>query len=404
MLIHGAYQQRGGEDVSLDRVISMLESRGHRVVTYRRDNREILDHGVVDRARLATGTIWSLEAQRDIGALIRRERPDVAHVFNTFPLISPAGLAACHRAGVPVVFKVPNYRLTCANAYLYRDGGRCEDCLHRTIKWPAVLHACYHGSRARSALVAGMITTHSVLRSWTRHVDVVLAVSEAVRRILVDAGIPDRCIEVCHNMVTPDPGDRSPGELGEGALFVGRLSPEKGVDVLLAAARRVPELPVRIVGDGPQRAPIEDEVRRGGLSNVELMGAVPMDRVFDLMRRARVLVVPSQWHEPFGNVVAEAFACGLPVIVSDLGALPELVPPEVGRVIGASDVGALADALRWAHGATDELAAMGRAARARYLEAFTVERAYDRTMEIYGLAAERAARRSSDARQRRLRS
>jgi len=371
----------------------MLEERGHRVVRYQRENDDIRDYGSLDRIRLAGRTIWSLESQRELTQLIRRERPQLAHVFNTFPLVSPSGLAACTRAGVPVVVRVANYRAACANAYLFRDGHNCEECLGRSLKWPAVVHGCYHDSRAQTAVVAASLSVHRVLDTWVRHSDVLQAVSEAVRDLLVRSGLPKDHIEVCHNMVAPDPGDRDRSGPDEGfALFVGRLSPEKGLDVLLDAVAQVPELALKIVGDGPERARVERVVRERGLTNVAVLGSLDRAAVFDTMRRARVLVVPSQWHEPFGHVVTEAFSSGLPVIASDLGAFPELITDPVGVVFPAKDTVARARALRLFLDAS-VASRMGRAARDRFLSEFTATAIYERTMEVYALATERSARR-----------
>jgi glycosyltransferase involved in cell wall biosynthesis len=402
LLAHNRYQQPGGEDVGYAQNVDLLETRGHRVVRYERSNDEIAGYGLLDRARLAAGTTWSISTARALGDVLRRERPDVAHFINTFPLISPSAFAACHRAGVPVVLTVPNFRLTCSNAYLYRDGHICEDCLHRRVKWPGVVHGCYHDSRAESAVVASMLTIHGILGTWTRHVDALLAVSGAVRDVLLEAGLPPEVVHVRHHFVSVDPGTR-PAGAGDFALYVGRLSPEKGLDVLLDAARGVPELPVRIAGDGPERARLEQRVASERLEHVTLLGHQDRAAVTRLMLTARALVVPSQWYEAFGHVVDEAFACGLPVIASDLGALPELVDATVGRVFRASDPGDLAAHLRWAASAQAEVEALGHAARRRYEERFSPAPAYERLMDLYDLAADRFSRRSGGS-QRRSRS
>lgn len=401
LLAHNTYQQPGGEDVGYDQNAELLVARGHRVVRYERDNSEIAEYGMLRRGRLAAQTVWSVQTQRDLSRLLARERPDIAHFINTFPLISPSAFSACHRAGVPVVLTVPNFRLTCANAYLYRDGRVCEDCVGRRVKWPAVLHRCYHDSRPQSAVVASMLTAHGVLGTWHRGVDAVLAVSHAVRTKLIEAGLPAEAVHVRYNFVADDPGPRPPAQVGDFVLFVGRLSPEKGLDVLIEASSRVPELPLRIAGDGPERSRLESLIAQRHLDHVELLGRQDRASVFELMRSARVLVVPSQWHEAFGHVVDEAFACGLPVIAGDLGALPELVDDSVGRTFPARDAAALARHLRWAWTHPEELGRMGLAARARYESDFSSAPAYERLLEVYAVAAERFGRRRSGASHRR---
>ena len=394
LLAHNRYQQPGGEDVQFDADVALLRRHGHDVVTYERDNAEIDAYGAGQKARLAVDTVWSARSARDVTALLGDERPDVAHFFNTFPLISPSALAACHRAGVPVVLSVPNYRFACSNSYLFRDGHVCDDCLQRTVKWPAVWHRCYRDSYGQSAVVASSLTIHRVLRTWGRHADVLLAVSDAVRDVVLEAGWPADLVHVRRNTLAADPGPRPPGPDDGTALFVGRLSAEKGVTTLIDAAATVPDVRVRIAGDGPDRPALEERRRARGATNVELLGSLPRDDVLDLMQRARVLVVPSAWREPFGYVTIEAMACGLPVIASDRGGLRELVDASVGRVFRAGDARALAEHLRWAASRPDEARALGTAARARFITEHSADAGYHRLVELYELSAARLAQRT----------
>jgi glycosyltransferase involved in cell wall biosynthesis len=399
LLVHNRYQQPGGEDVQFESDAASLERRGHAVVRYERHNDEIDGYGRLGKVRLPVETVWSRRSARDLTALLAGgDRPDVAHVYNTFPLISPSALATCHRFGVPVVLSVANYRLECSNAVLYRDGHVCEDCVRRTVKWPAVRHRCYRQSVPQSAVVASALTIHGVLGTWARHADVLLAVSDAVRDLLVGAGWPADLVHVRHNTVEPDPGPRPVGADAGFALFVGRLSPEKGIGTLVDAAAAVPDLPVRIAGDGPSRAELEERARERGAGNVTFLGRRPRPEALDLMRAARVLVVPSVWREPFGYVAVEAMACGLPVIASDAGGLRELIGPEVGRTYRAGDVAALAAHLRWAADRPEEVERLRPAARARFEATFSSEAGYDRLVELYELGAERFARRQGSHR------
>jgi glycosyltransferase involved in cell wall biosynthesis len=403
LLVHNRYQQPGGEDVMFETDAATLERRGQRVLRYERSNDEIAAYGPLERARLAVDTTWSVRTHRELRRLLRDERPAVAHFYNTFPLVSPSALAACHRAGVPVVLSVANFRLTCANAYLYRDRHVCRDCVGRPVKWPAVWHRCYHDSAAESAVVAAMITVHGAIGTWRRKVDLLVAMSDAVKDVIVAAGWPDELVVVRYSAVEPDPGPRPEGPDEGYLLFAGRLSPEKNVATLLRAAARVPDVPVRIVGDGPDRAMLEDQARAAGLGNVVFLGRRPRDEVLALMKRARALLVPSAWYEPFGYVVVEAFACGLPVIASDLGALPELVDASVGRIFPSNDDEALAAALRWAADHPEVLAPMGRAARARFEASFTSDAGYASLVAVHELAQQRFAARTTAVAGARLR-
>ena len=225
---HNYYQQPGGEDECFHIETNLLESEGHEVVRYTRHNDDIMR---MNRMRVAKNTIWNRRTYAEIRDLIQRERPDVMHCTNTFPLISPAAYYAAQREGVPVVQSLHNYRLICANGQFLRDGKTCEKCLSKATPWPAVYHACYRDSVLGSAVVAGMLTYHRISRTYQEHVNVFVALTEFARSKFIEAGIPAHKISVNPNFLTinPEPGSGSGGY----AVFVGRLSPEKGIDILL---------------------------------------------------------------------------------------------------------------------------------------------------------------------------
>ena len=262
LLCHEFYRQFGGEDQSFLDEAAMLRSKGHEVVEYTRHSDEIARSS---RVGTAIRSVWNAAAYREVRAIIRRERPDIMHCTNLFPLISPAAYKAAHDEGVPVVQALRNYRLVCPSATLVRDGKVCEDCLGKAVPWPAVRHGCYQKSRLGSAVVATTFGIHNVKGTW-KHVDCFYTPSHFARSVFMRAGIPAEQIEVKPNSVVPDPGVGS----GDGgyALFVGRLAPEKGIGTLLKAWAELDEdFPLHVIGDGACRGLVEAAAARIGGSS-----------------------------------------------------------------------------------------------------------------------------------------
>jgi glycosyltransferase involved in cell wall biosynthesis len=386
LAVHNSYQEPGGEDQVFLAEAALLERNGHQVVRYKAHNDRAAE---MSRLTLAGTALWNHSTYRKLRVLIRRERPHVAHFHNTFPLVSPAGYYAAKAEGVPVVQTLHNYRLLCPNALFFRDGRVCEDCMGKAIAWPGVVHKCYRGSRAASGLVAGMLATHRALRTWTEMVDVYVALTEFARLKFIEGGLPAGKMSVKPNFVLPDPG---PGSGGEGhALFVGRLSPEKGVGTLLAAWERLQgRVPLKIVGDGPLKKQVVEATGRH--PRMQYLGHRPVEKVHALMQEAGVLIFPSGWYETFGLVVAEAFATATPVIAADVGAIDELV--EHGRVglrFRPGDPKDLAAQVEWFLSHPEKHARMRREARAKFEASYTAERNYQSLMGIYRSASKNAA-------------
>lgn len=385
LFIHNYYQQPGGEDRVYEVESNHLEEHGHRVVRYTVHNDQIRRKNLI---AVAGATLWNVATFRELRSIIRRERPQVAHFHNIFPLVSPAAYYAVKAEGLSIVQTLHNYRLLCPNALFFRDGRICEDCLGRFVPWPSVVNRCYRGSLAASGAVAAMLTMHRVLGTWSRMVDVYIALTEFARRKFIEAGFPPEKIVVKPNFVYPDPG------VGEGkggyVLFVGRLSPEKGVSTLLAAWELLGgRVPLRIVGDGPLAEQVAEAVER--MPGVEWVGRKSIEEIYTLMGEASLVFVPSEVYETFGRVVIEAFAKGTPVVVSAIGALAELVDPgRTGLHFRPGDPEDLAAKVEWAWSHPRELAEMRREARAEYEAKYTAERNYEMLMDIYQLAISRA--------------
>ncbi|MFZ0466837.1 MAG: glycosyltransferase family 4 protein [Candidatus Acidiferrales bacterium] len=379
LFAHNRYQHLGGEDLAARVERELLEKHGHTVDLFEADNAEIL--GLAGKTKAALGTVYSPAFKKRLAARIQSSKPSVVHVLNFFPLLSPSIHYACWEAGVPVVQKISNFRLICPSALLLRDGRVCEDCVGKTIPWPGVLHACYRNSWTGTAVVATMIATHRLLGTWEKTVDAYIARTNFSRDKLIEGGLPAEKIAIIPSFA-PDPGDSGDAS-GRFALFAGRLSPEKGIATLLSAWDRLngSSLRLKVAGDGPLR---EEVTRRADGGRVEYLGALPREKVQSLMREASFLVFPSLCYENFPLAIVEAFANGVPVIASRLGAMAEIIEDgRTGLHFCAGDPEDLATKIEWVVDHSAEMARMRCEARAEYLLKYTPERNYQLLMELY---------------------
>jgi glycosyltransferase involved in cell wall biosynthesis len=385
LFLHNYYQQPGGEDNVFASESALLEEHGHQVLRYSLHNDAV---NGMSRLALAQATVWNGTVYRELRSLIREERPQLAHFYNTFPLASPAAYYAARAEGVPVVQTVQNYRMLCTNAFLIREGRVCEDCLGKTLPWPGVVHACYRESRSASGVVATMLAAHSLLGTWTRAVDVYIAPTEFVRRKLGQGRIPVDKIMVKPNFVRSDPGVKK-GQ-GDYVLFVGRLSSEKGVETMLAAWERLgAKVRLKIAGDGPLAPRVSRAAKR--FERIEWLGRQPRDRIFELMKNAQALLFPSVWYEGFPMVIVEAYAVGLPVITSDLGSMSSVIDHgRTGLHFRPGDHKDLAAQVEWISTHPAELKQMSENARAEFEAKYSASRNYQLLMTIYRAATKRA--------------
>lgn len=387
VVAHNYYQQAGGEDGVFRAEVAMLREAGHQVETFEVHNDALAAQGKVAAAK---STFWNEDSHRQIAALVEHHSADVVHFHNTLPLISPAGYYAARKAGAAVVQTLHNYRLGCVNALLFREGRVCEECLGKDFAWPGVVHACYRGSRAASLVVASMLWRHRKLGTWNKAVDRYIALTEFAKEKINRTGVPLEKIAVKPNFIAPDPGPGS--HEGGFALFVGRLSEEKGVTKLLAAWEQIGETcELRLVGDGP----LGDAVREAADRNPRIvwLGKQPQEVVRAQMKSAGFLVLPSLWYEGFPLVIVEAFACGLPVVASDLGAMSTIIRHgENGMKFPPGNVEALAEAVRSTSNDPVRLSALQEQARTDFEANYTKAQNLKTLLSIYdeAIAARRA--------------
>lgn len=379
LMVHNRYQLEGGEDGVMQAEARLLHQKGHEVELFEESNDGIV--GGIEAVKTAIHCVYSVTAAHEIKKRIGQFQPDLVHVHNFFPRLSPSIHSVCHRARVPVVQTLHNYRLLCPASTLLRDGRICEECVGKLLPWPAVRHSCYRQSRAASAAVANMLAVHRVLRTWSRTVSRFIALTEFARQKFCAGGLPAEKIAVKPNFVLADPGVGTGN--GGYALFVGRLSEEKGIETLLDAWERLKtKRALKVVGDGPLASKVQNVVSR--IPSVEWLGWRGREEVYRLMADAAILIFPSVWYEGFPLVLAEAFASGLPIIASRLGAMAELVTEgKTGRLFTPGQSEELAEVVEWVFTHPNERKAMQHAVREEFENKYTADANYTMLLDIY---------------------
>jgi glycosyltransferase involved in cell wall biosynthesis len=376
VVAHNRYREAipSGENVIVDTEIAQLRAAGVEVLPFQRSSDSIGDLPVTEKALLPISPIYGRSAQRDLAELLRTHRPDVMHLHNPYPLLSPWVVRTAHAHGVPVVQTVHNFRQVCSSGLYFRDGHDCYDCRGKAVGWPAVQHKCYRGSRAQSALMA---TTLAVHRPTWKSVDRFIALTDRIAAHLRDYGIPADRIEIKPNGL-PDPG--APDPLGDGFLYAARLSPEKGLGLLLDAWRRHPDGALgqlRIAGDGELRPRAERAAAER--ADVTYLGILDRAGMAAVRRDSSVVIAVPTWQDVLPTVILEAMAAGRPVLGTRVGGIPYLLGDEAGWTV-EPEPDALAAALPIARA---DAAAVAPTARDRYVRAFHPDVLTRRLVDIY---------------------
>ena len=318
LALHNKYLVAGGEDQSHLTEIALLKRLGHSVDEYTVDNEVIEKHSLF---KIALNTIWSRTYYYRIKKLLAKKEYNLVIIQNYFPLLSPSVHYAIKSSGVPVVQFLRNYRYFCLNGFALRKGEPCQACLGKA-PWRGVLHACYRNNRWASLIVALMLITHRISRTWQRKVDIFIALTKFSKNINARAGLPKEKIIIKPNFIYPEP--KSGGGAGNYFLFVGRLSEEKGIKILLQAWQLLNGINIlKIAGAGP----LLDFVKHMSASfpSIEYLGRCSSSEVATLMKNARFLIFPSLWYEGMPRTIIESFSVGTPVLASNIGAAKELV-------------------------------------------------------------------------------
>jgi len=362
-LLHTFYQQPGGEDAVFRDEVALLRKHGHEVIEITAHNEAMDALSTKERVRVTLGNDG---AAQQVLERLKETMPDVLHVHNTFQYWSPEVFWAAKAAGVPTVWTLHNYRTLCVNGLFFRNGRICERCLGRRFAWPGIRYRCYRGDAKASTVVALMNFRHWRKGTWTQAVDAFVCLTEFARAKFIEGGLPAERMHVKPNFVDPDPAEGVHDE--PTALFVGRLDAYKGIRTLLRAWEFVPNLNLTIIGDGDLRA----EVEAIKSPRVRYLGPQSPGQVIEAMKRSKLLVFTSELYEGFPRVIVEAFATGLPVVVSDCGSAATVVDSgKTGVHFRTGDAVDLADQVNELVAHPDRLAAFGRAARQTYREHYT---------------------------------
>jgi len=396
LLVHNRYQNQGGEDLVFAAEKALLLQKGHEVHEFIADNRQIQG---LNRLTAAVQAVFSISSYRKMNNLINEFRPEIVHFHNTFMIISPSAYYACSKLGVPVVQTLHNYRILCPAATFIRSGKICEVCLGEKIPWPAILHGCWRNSRLQTLIVAMIIFINRILKTWSKKVDCYIALTEFSQEKFANI-IPADKLSVkpnfCDNNIIQTCLDTAMQNQNAYALFMGRLVPEKGVIGLLRVFQKMSSVPLRIIGDGPLYELVASSILNTPAQNIQIRRWIDHSEALIQVRGASFLLFPSEWYEGFPLTIAEAFACGVPVIASHLGAMAEIIEDgKTGLLFKPGDIEEIGAKVDWAWNHPQEMAEMGRAARREYEEKYTSERNYRLLMEIYQKAIENRRNRQN---------
>lgn len=375
--VFNEYRSRfNGEEQVVRQIGELLKSHGHRVDNWIRSSQDI-ESSLVGKAKAFVGMTWSSEAAAAMRKRLNDDRPDVVHAHNLYPLFSPSVLNECRRAGVPVVVSLHNQQLTCPKSDHLRNGSICEKCFGGKT-WNCATNNCRDNILESVGYAVRSGLAHA--RGWVRdNATLILGMTEFSRQRLVRAGYPEGKIRVLPNSV-PLPTTSCDPSIGQYIAFAGRLSEEKGLRVLVEAAKLIPEVPIHLAGDGPLR----EELERTAPANVRLLGRVDRNEMPDFYRNSRALVLPSTCYEMCPLTILEAMANGLPVVASQTGGLGELVDDEVtGHLVARGEAAPLADAIRAFWESPQLAATMGQAGRVKAEQEFTEAVYLERLLGFY---------------------
>lgn len=381
-MAHNTYQYAGGEDAVVLNEANLLRQVGYDVHIHSISNDSIV--GTLDRIRAAVNVSFSRKSFDEISNAIDRFNPDVLHVHNFFPLLTPSIHYAAKLRGLKVVQTLHNYRLICSAATFLRDGHVCELCLTGS-KLNAVRYKCYRESVVGSMALVNFQNKIHASKGLIECTDRFVALTEFGRSKFIDGNIPPEKIVVKPNFVVDRVDKICQASMQNNSddgyfLFVGRLSLEKGVHTLIDAWRSLPEKKLRIAGSGP----LSDFISKNLTNNIEVLGHLSAEQIAIQMMGAQALIFPSTWYEGLPMTVIEAFSLGLPVIASNIGSLSEIITDGLnGLHFSVGEHRELAQKVELICDAKGMRTVLSDGARATYIRKYTPEANVRQLIDIY---------------------
>ncbi len=380
LILHNRYKYEGGENKVVLAERDLLKSNGHKVLVFELSNKDIFKCSIFRKILLPFRIAWSLASYRKVKKIMQKEKPDIVHVHNTFFLLSPSVYYACRDANVPIVQTLHNYRFLCPMATLYREGKICRECLDKGLLM-SIKNKCVKKSLLWALATLWTLKLHYKNNTFKRFINTYIALSDFSKRQFIEGGFNPERIRVKPNFINFDPGCDSNRE--NFALYAGRLSQEKGIDLLLDTWKNINYLPLKIIGTGSKLEEFKNYARENSL-DVEFLGHRPNSEVINYLKKCLVVVLPSRCNENFPRVIVEAFACGVAIIASRRGAISEIIEDgKTGLLFDPDDPDDLLNKIKLVYRNREMLKIMSKNARFEYDERYTAEKNYQILMSIY---------------------
>lgn len=391
LLIHNSHRSgsSSGDDIVFKKESYLLEKHSHQIIRFNPSNDDFDKSSSAKKIFTAFQIPWSFSSYSKIKKELIKKKPDVIHIHNFFPLLSPSIYHAIHSAGIPVVQTLHDFRFLCPTAFLMRDEHICDECKDGAfIK--SIQYGCFKNSRLQSIPVALMHKLHHFLKSYTKKIDAYICLTKSQKTLFLEAGFDNERLFIKPNFIEDTFEEARSEKQGEYAVFIGRLGKEKGLKTLIEAWKHLPDVPLKIIGDGPDAEEFSSLAHNLNIENIDFLGYMPHHECMKLLGEASFLVMPSIWYETFGLTIVEAFSHCKPVVASNMGAMADIVKDgETGLLVEAKNAKDLADKAKWLWNNPEECLRMGQNARREYKEKYTHEKNYEMLMNIYQAVIEK---------------